>query len=60
MRSRKPHELTQAGKIQLDGDTSVLETYAGLLDTFDPNFNIVTPDQRQALRSAGQSCYPWF
>ena len=48
MRARKPHESTQAGKIQLDGDTSVLETYAGLLDTFDPNFNIVTPDERQA------------
>lgn len=36
-------QLAQAGKIQLDGDRSVLETYAGLLDTFDPDFNIVTP-----------------
>ena len=50
MRARKPHESTQAGKIQLDGDTSVLGTYAGLLDTFD-HFNIVTPDQRQPLDS---------
>ena len=43
MRARKPHESTQTGKIQLDGDTSVLDIYAGVLDTFDPNFSIVTP-----------------
>jgi alkyl sulfatase BDS1-like metallo-beta-lactamase superfamily hydrolase len=36
-------QLAQAGKIQLDGDESVLATFAGLMDTFDPNFNIVTP-----------------
>jgi Alkyl sulfatase C-terminal len=35
--------VPQAGKIQLGGDTSVRETYARLLDTFDPNFNIVIP-----------------
>jgi alkyl sulfatase BDS1-like metallo-beta-lactamase superfamily hydrolase len=36
-------QLAQAGKIQLDGDESALTTLAGLMDTFDPNFNIVTP-----------------
>jgi alkyl sulfatase BDS1-like metallo-beta-lactamase superfamily hydrolase len=36
-------QLAQAGKIQLDGDESVVATFAGLMDTFDPNFNIVTP-----------------
>ena len=36
-------ELTTAGKISLDGDESALETLGGLLDTFDPSFNIVTP-----------------
>ena len=35
--------LAQAGKIKLTGDESVLTTFAGLLDQFDPNFNIVTP-----------------
>jgi len=44
---RCPH---QAGKIQLGGDPSALETYAGLLDTFDPNFNIITPYQPRASR----------
>jgi hypothetical protein len=28
----------------LEGDEPVLATYAGLLDEFDPNFNIVTPE----------------
>lgn len=36
-------QLAQAGKMQLDGDQSVISTFAGLMDTFDPNFNIVTP-----------------
>jgi alkyl sulfatase BDS1-like metallo-beta-lactamase superfamily hydrolase len=36
-------KLVQAGTIQLDGDASVLETFAGVIDEFDPNFNIVTP-----------------
>lgn len=36
-------ELAKAGKISLDGDESALETLGGLLDTFDPSFNIVTP-----------------
>jgi alkyl sulfatase BDS1-like metallo-beta-lactamase superfamily hydrolase len=36
-------QLAQAGKIQLDGDQSVLATLAGLMDDFNPNFNIVTP-----------------
>jgi Alkyl sulfatase C-terminal len=36
-------QLAQAGKIQLDGDESVLTTFAGLMDEFDPNFSIVTP-----------------
>ncbi|MDJ0439483.1 alkyl/aryl-sulfatase [Rhodococcus qingshengii] len=36
-------ELAKAGQISLDGDESALETLGGLLDTFDPSFNIVTP-----------------
>ena len=36
-------QLAQAGKIRLDGDESVLADFAGVMDTFDPNFNIVTP-----------------
>jgi len=36
-------QLAQAGKIKLDGDETTLDTLAGLMDTFDPNFNIVTP-----------------
>ncbi|MGW5454049.1 alkyl/aryl-sulfatase [Nocardia sp. NPDC003979] len=35
--------LIQADKITVDGDVSVLDTYAGLLDEFDPAFPIVTP-----------------
>jgi alkyl sulfatase BDS1-like metallo-beta-lactamase superfamily hydrolase len=33
----------QAGKIKLDGDETALDTLAGLMDTFDPDFSIVTP-----------------
>lgn len=36
-------KLVDAGKIRLDGDESVLQIYATLLDEFDPNFDIVTP-----------------
>jgi alkyl sulfatase BDS1-like metallo-beta-lactamase superfamily hydrolase len=36
-------QLVSADRVTLDGDATVLETLAGLLDTFDPNFNIVTP-----------------
>ena len=36
-------QLAQARKIQLDGDESVLDSFAGLIDDFDPDFNIVTP-----------------
>jgi linear primary-alkylsulfatase len=36
-------QLAEAGQIELDGDESALDTLAGLLDEFDPNFNIVTP-----------------
>jgi hypothetical protein len=36
-------KLAQAGQITLDGDASVLETLAGLMDEFDPDFPIVTP-----------------
>jgi hypothetical protein len=36
--------VAERGKVKLNGDESVLTTYAGLLDQFDPNFNIVTPD----------------
>ena len=37
------HELAEAGRIQLDGDTSVLQAYADVMDQFEINFNIVTP-----------------
>jgi len=36
-------KLAEAGTIQLDGDNTVLESFADVLDEFDPNFNIVTP-----------------
>jgi ubiquinone biosynthesis protein UbiJ len=36
-------QLAQDGKVQLDGDQSVLTTFAGLLDKFDPDFDLVTP-----------------
>ncbi|WP_329113716.1 alkyl/aryl-sulfatase [Streptomyces sp. NBC_01465] len=36
-------QLAEAGKIKLDGDDGALRTLAGLLDEFDPDFNIVTP-----------------
>ncbi|MEU6846204.1 alkyl sulfatase dimerization domain-containing protein [Streptomyces sp. NPDC046716] len=35
--------LAQAGKIELEGDGTALETLAGLLDEFDPDFNMITP-----------------
>lgn len=35
--------LVEAGTVTLDGDPSVLDTYASVLDTFDPDFAIVTP-----------------
>ena len=35
-------QLAEAGKIELDGDQSVLATRRRM-DEFDPNFNIVTP-----------------
>jgi hypothetical protein len=38
-----PDSPADAGRISLDGDASVLETYAGLMDEFDPNFEIVAP-----------------
>ena len=36
-------QLSRAGKIQLNGDESALATLAGVMDEFDPNFNIVVP-----------------
>jgi len=36
-------QLASGGTITLDGDTSVLQSLAGVMDTFDPNFDIVTP-----------------
>ncbi|GHG28545.1 alkyl/aryl-sulfatase [Streptomyces zaomyceticus] len=36
-------KLVEAGKVKLDGDASALDTLAGLLDTFDPDFPVVTP-----------------
>ncbi|WP_410876962.1 alkyl/aryl-sulfatase [Nocardia sp. A7] len=36
-------KLAEGGKITLDGDTTVLDTYGPLLDEFDPAFPIVTP-----------------
>jgi alkyl sulfatase BDS1-like metallo-beta-lactamase superfamily hydrolase len=36
-------KLAAAGEIKLDGDESVLHTYAGVLDDFDLNFPIITP-----------------
>ncbi|MFE5912693.1 alkyl/aryl-sulfatase [Streptomyces wedmorensis] len=36
-------ELAESGRITLEGDETVLQTLAGLLDAFEPNFEIVTP-----------------
>jgi alkyl sulfatase BDS1-like metallo-beta-lactamase superfamily hydrolase len=36
-------QLARAGQIKLDGDQSALASLAGLIDEFDPDFNIVTP-----------------
>ena len=36
-------QLADAGKIELDGDQSVLEALSGVFDEFEPTFNIVTP-----------------
>ncbi|MGW0937683.1 alkyl/aryl-sulfatase [Streptomyces sp. NPDC002666] len=36
-------DLAKGGKIALAGDETALQTLAGLLDTFDPNFPIITP-----------------
>jgi hypothetical protein len=41
--SRRCWPARPGRKITLDGDESVLAALAGLLDEFDPNFNIVTP-----------------
>jgi alkyl sulfatase BDS1-like metallo-beta-lactamase superfamily hydrolase len=32
------------GSITAEGDTTTLRTLIGLLDTFDPQFNVVTPN----------------
>ncbi|MGW1991768.1 alkyl/aryl-sulfatase [Embleya sp. NPDC001921] len=37
------HALADSGTITLTGDKSLLPSLASLLDTFDPNFPIVTP-----------------
>lgn len=42
-RPARADRLARDGAITLDGDPSVLETYGGLLDEFDPDFPIVTP-----------------
>jgi alkyl sulfatase BDS1-like metallo-beta-lactamase superfamily hydrolase len=36
-------DTVNPSQIQLDGDRSVLDAFARLIDEFDPNFNIVTP-----------------
>ncbi|GHE25691.1 alkyl sulfatase [Kitasatospora indigofera] len=43
LRPATADRLARSGAITLDGDPSVLETYGGLLDEFDPHFPIVTP-----------------
>ena len=35
--------LERAGHLAVDGDRGVLETYGSLIDSFDPNFAVVTP-----------------
>jgi alkyl sulfatase BDS1-like metallo-beta-lactamase superfamily hydrolase len=32
------------GSITAEGDTTTLQTLTGLLDTFDPQFNLVKPN----------------
>ena len=38
-------KLAAAGTITLDGDATALSTPAGVLDEFDPDFDIVTPEK---------------
>ena len=42
-RTSPPATPCPAAKLTLDGDASVLDTLAGVMDTFDPDFAIVTP-----------------
>ncbi|MGB3443165.1 MAG: alkyl sulfatase dimerization domain-containing protein [Actinophytocola sp.] len=43
LQPRAAEKLARDGKIRLNGDHAVLKTFAGLLDEFEPNFNIVIP-----------------
>ena len=36
-------QLLQAGKVSVDGDAESFKTFIGLLDDFDPFFNIIAP-----------------
>ena len=42
--TRRRCAVAEGEQIAVDGNRAVLETYANLLDSFDPNFAIVTPD----------------
>lgn len=39
----KAAALVESGALDTTGDTSVLATFAGVMDEFDPAFNLVTP-----------------
>ena len=49
----QPDSLDQGiagGSIKAEGDTTALRTLTGLLDTFDPHFNLVTPNAAPPVR----------
>ncbi len=43
LRPEDADALLQRGMVSLEGDRAALETFTGLLDRFDPDFNVVTP-----------------
>jgi alkyl sulfatase BDS1-like metallo-beta-lactamase superfamily hydrolase len=42
----KPVDAVRSGQIQLAGDQQALASLFGMLDSFSPSFNIVTPAAR--------------
>jgi alkyl sulfatase BDS1-like metallo-beta-lactamase superfamily hydrolase len=43
MQPSKGQDLVKSGALTADGDTSVLDTLASVMDDFDPAFNLATP-----------------
>jgi alkyl sulfatase BDS1-like metallo-beta-lactamase superfamily hydrolase len=39
----RANEIIEHAHLSTEGDLGVLDTLASVMDTFEPNFNIVTP-----------------